>query len=74
MFIVQKGISNDFQSDLWKTIRSIKRMYEPYEIPIIVVPNESGRRVQLYEALSCDIVNGNNLIYQRYADLIHSKL
>lgn len=69
-----KGISNDFQSDLWKTIRSIKRMYEPYEIPIIVVPNESGRRVQLYEALSCDIVNGNNLIYQRYADLIHSKL
>ncbi|OHT06894.1 hypothetical protein TRFO_24999 [Tritrichomonas foetus] len=67
-------VAPTFQSDLWKVIRGIREMYKPYRIPVIVVPNESGRRVQMMKILDVDIVKGSNEVYKRYAEIARNAL
>jgi hypothetical protein len=59
-------------TDLWTSVRSIRRLFLPVWIPVIVVPSESGKRVQLIEILECDEVKGANLVLQRYGELAKS--
>lgn len=63
------NVADTFQSDLWKAIRAIRAIYYPYLIPVIVVPNESGRRVQLMQILDVDYTKGSNNIYKMYGDI-----
>ena len=63
-----------FQSDLWTIIRAIRKMYFPYKIPIIVIPNESGRRVQLMQIMELDINKGSNEVYKAYGEIARSVL
>lgn len=55
-----------FNSILWTAIREL-RQYFPF--PVIIVPGESGRRVQLVEILSVDWKDGNNLILNSLAQI-----
>lgn len=68
------NVDESFQSDLWTLIRAIRAIYYPYIIPVIVVPNESGRRVQLMQILDIDYTNGSNNVYKMYGDIARKAL
>jgi len=57
------------ESPLWRQINEIQSKFNDYELPIMVVPNESGRRVELLDILECDEINGNNIIAQKYSEI-----
>jgi hypothetical protein len=67
-------IDEGFASNLWVAIRSLRRLFAPLHLPVIVIPSESGRRVELVEVLDCDDKNGVNLVLQRYCELSRSIL
>jgi hypothetical protein len=59
----------DFSSDLWVSIRSIRQLYAPFEMPVIVIPSESGKRSELCMVLSHDEKGNCSVLRKRFAEL-----
>ena len=72
------NISNSFEifenknSKLWEIINEIKfKFYNNNKIPIIIIPSESGKRIDLFYSFEFDIINFENLIYKKFNKLIN---
>jgi hypothetical protein len=62
-------VPEEFTSDLWVCIRSIRKLLLPYRVPVIVVPSESGKRPELLQILDCDRTVKENMLLLRFSEI-----
>jgi hypothetical protein len=54
------------ESALWVSIRSIRRLFGGLYVPVVVVPSESGKRMELLKILSHDYTEAENNLVKKY--------